>query len=46
MKTPKPDVVEEKRQNPQLSNLDRLAEIMPPRRMIPWPYLIGIWSVE
>ena len=46
MKTPKSDLVEEKRPNPQLSNLDRLAEIMPPRRMVPWPYLIAIWSAE
>jgi hypothetical protein len=44
MKMPESEV-KENRQNPRLSDLDRLAEIMPPRRMIYWPYLIGMWSV-
>ncbi len=40
-------VVEEaRRRNPRLADLDRLAEIMPPRRMAYWPYLFGVWNVE
>jgi hypothetical protein len=37
---------EARRRNPSLAHLDRLAELMPPRRMVHWPYLIGIWSTE
>jgi len=35
-----------RRRNPSLADLDRLAEILPPRRMIPWPYIIGEWIVD
>ena len=39
-------VVEDARRwNPRLVDLDRLAEILPPRRMTYWPYFIGEWSV-
>jgi hypothetical protein len=39
-------VVEDaRRRNPSLADLDRLAEILPPRRMIYWPYFIGEWRV-
>jgi len=36
---------EARRQNPSLSRLDKLAEILPPRRMTHWPHLAGEWSV-
>jgi|ECHnycMinimDraft_1075156.scaffolds.fasta_scaffold16115_1 hypothetical protein len=39
-------VVEDaRRRNPSLADLDRLAEVLPPRRMTYWPYFIGEWSV-
>jgi len=34
------------RRNPSLADLDRLAEILPPRRMIPWPYIAVEWIVD
>jgi hypothetical protein len=37
---------EARRRNPSLARLDRLAEILPPKRMIHWPYVAGIWSAE
>ena len=38
-------VVEDaKRRNPRLADLDRLAEILPPRRMTYWPYFIVRYS--
>ncbi len=37
---------EARRRNPGLVRLDRLAEILPPKQMIHWPYVAGIWSVE
>jgi len=37
---------EARRRNPSLACLDRLAEILPPKRMIHWPYVAGIWSTE
>jgi hypothetical protein len=37
---------EAKRQNPHLAHLDRLAEVLPPRRMVHWPYLVGRWDAE
>jgi hypothetical protein len=34
-------VVEDaKRRNPRLADLDRLAELFPPRRLTYWPYFI------
>jgi len=40
-------VLEEARgRNPSLAYLDRLAELMPARRMMYWPYLMGVWSAE
>jgi hypothetical protein len=40
-------VVEDaRRRNPNLADLDRLAEILPPRRMIPWPYIAVEWIVD
>jgi hypothetical protein len=36
---------EAKRRNPQLADLDRLAEVLPPRRMTYWPYFVGRWDV-
>jgi hypothetical protein len=40
-------VVEDaRRRNPSLADLDRLAEILPPRRMIPWPYIAVEWIVD
>lgn len=35
-----------RRRNPSLADLDRLAEILPPRRMIPWPYIPVEWIVD
>ena len=35
-----------RRRNPNLADLDRLAEILPPRRMIPWPYIASEWIVD
>jgi hypothetical protein len=35
---------EAKRRNPSLAHLDRLAELIPPKRMTYWPYLYGRWS--
>ncbi len=37
---------EAKRQNPHLAHLDRLAEVLPPRRMVHWPYFVGRWDAE
>ena len=37
---------EARRRNPSLACLDRLAEILLPKRMAHWPYVAGIWSVE
>jgi hypothetical protein len=34
-----------RRRNPSLADLDRLAEILPPRRMTYWPYFIREWNV-
>ena len=36
---------EARRRNPRLADLDRLAEVLPPRRMIRWPYFVGRWDV-
>jgi len=36
---------EARRRNPSLARLDELAEILPPKRMVPWPYLAGEWNV-
>ncbi len=36
---------EARRRGPNLADLDRLAEIMPPRRIAYWPYLFGVWNV-
>lgn len=36
---------EARRRNPRLADLDRLAEVLPPRRMTRWPYLVGRWDV-
>jgi hypothetical protein len=36
---------EARRRNPRLAHLDRLAEVLPPRRMIHWPYFVGRWDV-
>jgi hypothetical protein len=37
---------EARRRNPGLVHLDRLAEVLPPRRMTYWPYLVGRWNTE
>jgi hypothetical protein len=34
-----------RRRSPNLAHLDRLAEVLPPRRMAPWPYIVAEWSV-
>jgi hypothetical protein len=36
---------EARRRNPRLADLDRLAEVLPPRRMIRLPYFVGRWDV-
>ncbi len=39
-------VVEEaRRRNPHLAHLDRLAELLPSRQMVHWPYFVGKWDV-
>ena len=39
-------VVEDARRlNPSLADLDRLAKVLPPRRITYWLYFIGEWSV-
>ena len=37
---------EARRRNPHLTHLDKLAEVLPPRQMTHWPYLVGKWSTE
>jgi len=38
--------VKKERKNPDLSVLDRLNEMFPPRRMTYWPYLIAEYEVS
>jgi hypothetical protein len=37
-------VKDAKRRNPRLADLDRLAELFPPRRLTYWPYFIVRYS--
>jgi hypothetical protein len=39
-------VIKEAKRNPQIQHLDRLAEMLPPKRMTYWPYLIAIYEVS
>jgi hypothetical protein len=38
--------IENAEKNPDLSVLDRLNEMFPPRRMAYWPYIIAIYEVS
>jgi hypothetical protein len=29
-----------------LAHLNKLSEVLPPRRMTPWPYFIVQWSID
>jgi len=39
-------LIKETKKNPDLSVLDRLADMFPPKRMTYWPYLIAIYEVS
>jgi len=39
-------LIKEAKKNPDLSHLDRLNEMFPPRRMTYWPYLIVEYEVS
>ena len=34
-----------KNKNPNLSELDRLTEMFPPKRMVYWPYLVVEYEI-